>query len=184
MKLSYARKKHPFSIAAILFSAIAIVLLTLSNHSHAAPVTSPTSTPVPEMSITGISKRVSLQDPTEIQALWQEFENLTKLHLLVNWREPVTLYAYFNDFSRMGTSATLYIGYSVKALKKNSPSPPSLQLIGGNYQSFSLPVDSQDEYLHVWDEALANRLPKTILEKYQLNAKGQPQSATLNVLFE
>ena len=130
--------------------------------------------------IIGVKSRVDLtQGQEQVEQVWQTLLNNKPLQNNVDWSKgDIKVYAYYSDFNKSFTAATLSIGFDSEQLLLNS-----------DMQHVTLPTGSFDKFIidpntgMASDEAWAMAFQhKNMIERHTLNRQGEAVTADVIVI--
>ena len=137
--------------------------------------------------IVGIERRVSLTEnggmTADVENLWQAFQ-VDPIHARLDWSEPQTAFAYYNEIDQTRQTAVLIIGYSSTQLKDiQGYSVRSIK--PGSYWHHALEGISDKEFFEVWQGILSEKENvRAILERYGLDSWGNTRAIQVQALLK
>ena len=87
----------------------------------------------PSLELVGLEKRLRIDQPGEIDGLWQQFLADNAIHYQLDWRNGQTVFALYRNIDSTAGEADLFIGYGL-ARFSNPPALPVTRITDGRYQ--------------------------------------------------
>lgn len=170
------------TLASLLLTASLLCLHSAGNAENSLPLSSAVGD---EITIVGLRQQIDIVDDhsteANMAALWQRFQDLQALHYAINWSLPVELFALYTGFESNEKSIEVTLGYAEHNLFKDpGGSDWARQAIAIN-QFVSRPArgDGTDDISSTWQLLSGAHLPVAILERYQLDATGAVEHASI-----
>ncbi|MEM7563394.1 MAG: effector binding domain-containing protein [Pseudomonadota bacterium] len=128
----------------------------------------------------GLGNRVRIDQPDEIDQLWQKFLEENDLHKKLDWTRGQTVFALYQNFDSGIQYADLFLGYPDNQTSDDTGFTEAT-LPAGKYRLLQPEGTESKAVSKAWEQILKDGSPSLVIERYSLDSLGNTRQVKIQV---